>query len=112
MRFAGDFFGVTLTTPEENKRSLLVDYFPDLRSVKKSAVAEEGGSRNYGGSKAVTPFTGFKTMEDPGRAQSAPQFFGFKTFEQPKIKLKRYRSLELSLKVEKVNDDSCKVVWA
>lgn len=84
MRFAGDFFGVPLATPEEDKRSLLVDYFPELRSVKKSAATSDEGARNYGGSKAVTPFAGFKTMEDTGRSQSAPQFFGFKTFEQQK----------------------------
>jgi hypothetical protein len=84
MRFAGDFFGVPLATPEENKRSLLVDYFPELKSVKKSAATEEEGARSFGGSKAVTPFEGFKTMEAPGRTQNAPQFFGFKTFEQQK----------------------------
>lgn len=84
MRFAGDFFGVPLTTPDEDKRSLLVDYFPELRSVKKNATTDDPGARSYGGSKAVAPFAGFKTMEDTGRAQSAPQFFGFKTFEQAK----------------------------
>lgn len=85
MRFAGDFFGVPLTTPEEDKRSLLVDYFPELRSVKKSqASGEQEGARGFGNTKAVTPFAGFKTLQDPGRSEAAPQFFGFKTFEQSK----------------------------
>lgn len=84
MRFAGDFFGVPLVASKENERSLLVDYFPDLRSVRKDAVVDNEGPRGFGGTKAVSAFTGFKTMENPGREQSAPQFFGFKTFEQPK----------------------------
>ncbi len=83
MRFAGDFFGAPLTTPEEDKESALVDYFPELRSIKRSSAEKAGGeARSYGGAKSVTPFAGFKTMEEPGRSQSAPKFFGFKTFEQ------------------------------
>lgn len=85
MRFAGDFFGVPLTTPAEDKSSVLVDYFPELKSVKKSAAGDEQtGARSYGNAKAVTPFTGFKTMESSDRTTPAPQFFGFKTFEQAK----------------------------
>lgn len=84
MRFAGDFFGVPLTTPEEDKKSLLVDYFPELGSIKKGAPASEGGAKGFGGTKAATAFGGFKTMESPDREQTVPQFFGFKTFEQPK----------------------------
>lgn len=81
MSFSGDFFGTPLTTREEDKKSTLVEYFPELRSIKKNAVASDEGARSYGGAKAITPFAGFKTMENTGRDQSAPQFFGFKTFE-------------------------------
>lgn len=85
MRFAGDFFGVPLTTPEEGKESALVDYFPELRSIKRSSAGNsEEGARSYGNVKAVAPFAGFKTMEGQSRDQSAPKFFGFKTFEQSK----------------------------
>lgn len=84
MRFAGDFFGVPLTTPEEDKRSLLVDYFPELRSVKRSASVGNEGAEGYGGTRAVAPFTGFKTMQNPGGRQAVPGFFGFKTFSQQK----------------------------
>ena len=83
MRFAGDFFGVPLTTPAEDKSSVLVDYFPELKSVKKStADGEQEGARSYGNTKAVTPFTGFKTMEKSGTNAPSQAFFGFKTFEQ------------------------------
>lgn len=84
MRFAGDFFGVPLTTPAEKEESVLIDYFPELRSVKKSETGSKEGARGYGKTKAVTPFSGFKTMEKSGRTQGVPEFFGFKTFEQPK----------------------------
>lgn len=85
MRFAGDFFGAPLTTPQEDRESSLIDYFPELKSIRRTTPASaDEGARAYGGAKAVTPFAGFKTMQDPGRSQSAPQFFGFKTFEQQK----------------------------
>lgn len=85
MRFAGDFFGVPLTTAKEEKGSRLVDYFPELKSVRATAKSgDSAGARGYGNTKAVTPFAGFKTMQNPGRSEAAPQFFGFKTFEQSK----------------------------
>lgn len=86
VRFAGDFFGVPLTAPGNDDGSLLMDYFPELKTVKKTAgESEEQGARLYGGAKAVQPFTGFKTFEAPREEQkTAPSFFGFKTFEQPK----------------------------
>jgi|DEB0MinimDraft_3_1074331.scaffolds.fasta_scaffold82111_2 hypothetical protein len=84
VRFAGDFFGVPLTTPEEDRGSELLRYFPELKTIKKQAGQEEG-ARLYGGAKAVGPFTGFKTLEAPDAEQkAAPVFTGFKTFEQPK----------------------------
>ena len=86
VRFAGDFFGVPLTTPGGDEGSLLLDYFPGLKTIKKTAGgSEEEGARSYGGAKAVPSFTGFKTFEAPkGEQKAAPSFFGFKTFEQPK----------------------------
>jgi hypothetical protein len=83
MRFAGDFFGVPLMTPEEEQGSVLTDYFPELRQVGKSSQKATDGSRGYGNTRAVSPFTGFKTMEGSYGARSAPKFFGFKTFDQP-----------------------------
>lgn len=85
MRFAGDFFGVPLTTPSEDNKSSLLKYFPELKTVRKQAGGQEEGARMYGGSVAVQPFTGFKTFEAPeGQKTTAPIFPGFKTFEQPK----------------------------
>ena len=85
VRFAGDFFGVPLVAPGEDQSSLLLDYFPGLKTVKKRTGEEEQGARLYGGAKAVQPFTGFKTFEaQSGQKTSAPIFPGFKTFEQPK----------------------------
>ena len=80
VRFAGDFFGVPLTTKKEAKSSLL-EYFPDLREVKSSSADQEG-ARAFGGAKAATPFTGFKTFEAPAKEKkAAPLFSGFKTPE-------------------------------
>jgi len=85
VRFAGDFFGVPLVAPGEDQGSLLLDYFPGLKTVKKGSGGEAQGARSYGGAKAVQPFTGFKTFEaQSGQKTSAPIFPGFKTFEQPK----------------------------
>lgn len=86
-RFAGDFFGLSLTSPEEDT-SRLFSYFPELRSIgSRSPVAEQKeqeGARLFGGAQAVGPFTGFKTFEKPqGQYKAAPLFAGFKTFEQP-----------------------------
>jgi len=86
MRFAGDFFGVPLTTAAEEKGSVLVDYFPELKKIQKGSEEREAGARGYGNTQAVAPFTGFKTMEGSPQASAAPQFFGFKTFEQAKTK--------------------------
>ena len=86
VRFAGDFFGVPLTAPGEDQGSLLLDYFPGLKTIKKrTGEGEDQGARLYGGAKAVQPFAGFKTFEtQPGQKTSVPIFPGFKTFEQPK----------------------------
>jgi len=87
-RFAGDFFGLSLASPEKETSSLF-RYFPDLRTLgSKSPVErkrEQDGARLFGNAQAVSPFTGFKTFEKPqGQYRAAPVFSGFKTFEQPK----------------------------
>lgn len=87
-RFAGDFFGIPLVAPGEDKDSSLFSYFPDLKTIKKGSAgsekpAELGPARSYGGAQAVTPFTGFKTFEVTNERKAAPLFAGFKTFEQP-----------------------------
>lgn len=62
MRFAGDFFGVPLAKKEEG--SALFEYFPELRAIPpKTSAASKGEARAVGGTKAVTPFTGYKTLE-------------------------------------------------
>ena len=79
VRFAGDFFGVPLVPRDEGK-SALMSYFPELREVKKKASGEQEGARGVGGTKAATPFVGFKTFEAPEKEQkAAPMFAGFKT---------------------------------
>lgn len=86
-RFAGDFFGIPLTTAEEDSRSSLINYFPELKSVKKTAsqpASSLGPARSFGNAAAVTPFVGFKTFETANERKAAPLFAGFKTFEQPK----------------------------
>ena len=83
VRFAGDFFGVPLTTREEDQGSLLLDYFPDLRSTNRAKAAEgdDEGARSFRGVKAVGPFTGFKTLQKSGGEDKAPPAFGgFKEF--------------------------------
>lgn len=86
-RFAGDFFGIPLTSAEQNSRSSLIDYFPELKSVKQTAsrpATSLGPARSFGNATAVTPFVGFKTFETTNERKAAPVFTGFKTFEQPK----------------------------
>ena len=82
VRFAGDFFGVPLVTEEERQGSVLADYFPELRKVRKAAATGGEEARLAGGAKAVSPFAGFKTFETSGPKQAAPIFTGFKTFSQ------------------------------
>lgn len=82
MRFAGDYFGVPLAVPGDSQESELVKYFPDLKDIGNQRTSDQdGGPRNLGGTKAIAPFTGFKTMESTGDGKQAPEFFGYKTFE-------------------------------
>ena len=95
-RFAGDFFGISLVDPGEEKGSTLLDYYPELRSLPKKAAVTDGtegeaegetkeaSARLYGGAQAAPVFGGFKTFEKTGEKQAAPLFTGFKTFEQPR----------------------------
>lgn len=86
-RFAGDFFGIPLTTPDEDKSSNLLKYFPELKSIRNSSSpatgAPLGEARSFGGAQAVSPFVGFKTFEVTNQKKAAPMFAGFKTLEQP-----------------------------
>jgi len=80
VRFAGDYFGIPLTEGR-GAESELLKYFPSLKKVEKSDSAQVG-ARSFGGTKAVTPFTGFKTFEATGDGKKgAPVFTGFKTPE-------------------------------
>lgn len=86
VRFAGDFFGIPLATEGSGSSSSLLQYFPELKSIKKpEKVLKTGAAESVGGTKAVSPFVGFKTMEASGKEQkAAPIFTGFKAFEQPR----------------------------
>jgi len=87
-RFAGDFFGIPLTT-EKEEGSVLIDYYPDLKTIKKSSSStgqpkEEGGARSYGGAKAAPLFSGFREFEaSGGERKAAPVFTGFKSYRTP-----------------------------
>jgi len=84
-RFAGDFFGIHLEAPGSREKSSLLEYFPELKTIRKGQSGEPEGARLYGGAVAVQPFTGFKTFESEKPVEkAAPLFPGFKTFEQPK----------------------------
>lgn len=78
-RFAGDFFGVPLTTKRENQSSL-VGYLPDLQKLKFTKD-KQAGVRSTEEAK-TTPFFGFKTFETTDKEKkAAPLFTGFKTPE-------------------------------
>lgn len=86
-RFAGDFFGIPLTAGED-KKSVLIDYYPELRSIKKEASATrkeaDSGARAYGGTKAAPVFSGFREFEAAGgEKEAAPLFIGFKSYKAP-----------------------------
>ena len=79
-RFAGDYFGISLTEPNEGGSSLL-KYFPSLRSapVPKRAERTEKESRLYETVGAAPTFGGFKTFEVGSSKKAAtPVFSGFK----------------------------------
>ena len=83
-RYAGDYFGISLGNPG-SASSVLLDYYPELRSPAKSTGATPTGPRSVGGAEAAKVFTGFKTFEEKqGPKAAAPVFTGFKTIEKPK----------------------------
>lgn len=80
-RYAGDYFGIPLSGVGSGRGSLLLSYYPELRSVKKQAEAEarqQPGARSFRGARAVGPFTGFKTMRKDTTFKALPAFSGFK----------------------------------
>ena len=89
LRFAGDYFGVSLAEPQGGSSSLL-EYFPELRSapVSKSAQSErlaEESSGIYSATKGAPVFGGFKKFEKAqDQNTGAPVFGGFKVFERSK----------------------------
>ena len=97
-RFAGDYFGIALGTPQVTTSKLL-EYFPDLRSAPTSNKTRIGGQSDKDSEiyREVTDspvFGGFKRFEKRGGQKSgAPVFGGFKTFEQPKERIKRQTGL-------------------
>jgi len=84
VRYAGDYFGISLAD-SGGKSSVLLDYYPELRSPAKKSEASPTGARSVGGAEAAKVFTGFKTFEEKqGPKAAAPVFSGFKTIEKPK----------------------------
>lgn len=83
-RYAGDFFGVSLEPGDTATRdkSTLLDYFPELKTIQKRKEGEvDSGARSFRDRQAVSPFTGFKTLEASKENQkAAPDFFGYKQF--------------------------------
>ena len=83
-RYAGDFFGVSLEPGDTatKDKSTLLDYFPELRNIQKRKEGEvDSGARSFRDRQAVSPFTGFKTLEASNENQkAAPDFFGYKQF--------------------------------
>jgi|APGre2960657404_1045060.scaffolds.fasta_scaffold36007_3 hypothetical protein len=83
-RYAGDYFGISLGN-SGGASSVLLDYYPELRSPAKSTGATPTGARSVGGTEAAKVFTGFKTFpEKQGPKAAAPVFTGFKTIEKAK----------------------------
>ena len=89
VRFAGDYFGVSLTEPQAGSSSLL-QYFPELRSAPVPKNAKSGkqvgeSSGIYSATRSAPVFGGFKEFEkSQDQNTGAPAFGGFKVFERPK----------------------------
>jgi len=61
VRYAGDYFGISLAEPED-KSSVLLSYYPELRNPAKAADRTgKNEARSLGGVQAPKFFTGFKT---------------------------------------------------
>jgi len=89
LRFAGDYFGVSLAEPQAGSSSLL-QYFPELRSAPVPKNAKSGkqvgeSSGIYSATRSAPVFGGFKEFEkSQDQNTGAPAFGGFKVFERPK----------------------------
>ncbi len=78
-RYAGNYFGISLREPGD-EGSVLLGYYPELRSPGKAPEDQEKGARGLGGTQAVKVFSGFKTFEAPeGQRKAVPLFTGYKT---------------------------------
>lgn len=64
-RFAGDIFGPQgQNFAEDSDRSLLLDYFPDLRDLSRSKkTREEAAPRRTGGFAGIPEFAGAKPLQ-------------------------------------------------
>lgn len=61
MRFAGDYFGVSIAEPENSDSSKLLSYFPELHNIYGKNKGEKSkGPTQYGEVTAIKPFAGFK----------------------------------------------------
>jgi len=89
LRFAGDYFGVSLAEPQAGSSTLL-QYFPALRSAPVPKNAKSGkqvgdSSGIYSATRSAPVFGGFKEFEkSQDQNTGAPAFGGFKVFERPK----------------------------
>ena len=82
MRLAGDYFGISLTDPDQSQGSTLLNYFPDLRKTfgnKKTPEERANEPQLVGGASSLKPFGGFKASEaSRSEPQSVKPFAGFK----------------------------------
>lgn len=77
-RFAGDVFNQPFSTRDEEKYSVLLDYFPEFKDFSKRLGSEQQEKAvTKGGFASVTPFTGFKPMKKE-ETEGVPKFTGFK----------------------------------
>ena len=68
-RYAGDYFGLSISDLSDSDSSKLMSYFPALRSTYSNKKQENSGPVLFGGVSGVKPFGGFK----PNLGSSAPK---------------------------------------
>ena len=85
MRLAGDYFGISLTDPDQSQGSTLLNYFPDLRKTfgnKKTPEERANEPQLVGGASSLKPFGGFKpTLNNEAFGKTEEAFGGFKASE-------------------------------
>lgn len=59
-RYAGDYFGLSMSDVSDSDSSKLMSYFPALRSTYSKKKEENSGPVLFGGVSGVKPFGGFK----------------------------------------------------